>query len=63
MFTVKITKKMISGEYGLKINCKKLWHIHSLSRILEMTSSLDVRQKQRAVIEFFVSDGEPTKNF
>ena len=26
-----------------------------------MTSSLDVRQKQRAVIEFLVSEGEPPK--
>ena len=28
-----------------------------------MTSSLDVRQKQRAVIEFLVSEGEPPKKF
>ena len=28
-----------------------------------MTSSLNVRQKQRAVIEFLVSEGEPPKKF
>ena len=32
---------------------------HLLSAILEMTSSFNVRQKQRAVIEFLVLEGEP----
>ena len=35
---------------------------HFLPSILEMTSSFDVRQKQRAVIEFFVLEGEPPIN-
>ena len=37
--------------------------VHFRSRVSEITSSLDVRQKQRAVIEFLVSEGEPPKNF
>ena len=35
---------------------------HFLSAILEMTSSLDVCLKQRAVIEFLVWEGEPPIN-
>ena len=35
--------------------------VHFRSRVSEMTSSLDVRQKQRAVIELLVSEGEPPK--
>ena len=54
---------MFSKFTALKINYKKkLFHrVHFRSRVLELTSSLDVRQKQRAVIEFLVSEEEPTK--
>ena len=48
---------------ALKINCKKklFQRVHFRSCVSEMTSSLDVRQKQKAVIEFLVSEGEPPK--
>jgi len=35
--------------------------MHFWSRVLEVTSPLEVRHKQRAVIEFLVSEGEPPK--
>ena len=54
---------MFSKFTALKINCeKKLFQrVHFRSRVSEMTSLLDVRQKQRAVIEFLVSEVEPPK--
>ena len=45
------------------MNCKKklFQRVHFWSHVSEMTSSLNVRQKQTAVIEFLVLEGEPPK--
>jgi len=56
---------MFSKFTALRINCKKncfnVSSVHFWSLVLEMTSPLDVRHKQRAVIEFLVSEGESPK--
>ena len=49
---------------ALNYNKTLFQRVHFRSRILEITSSLNVHQKQRAVIEFLVLKGEPpTKIF
>ena len=55
--------KVFSKFTALKINCKtKLFQrVLFWFCVLEMMSSLDVRQKQRAVIQFLVSKEEPPK--
>ena len=62
---VSSTPPLFSTFTALKINCKKklFQRVRFRSRVSEMTSSLDVRQKQRAVIEVLVSEEEPPKKF